>query len=397
MKTLGLKGFTTILALIFILLAVPAHAGKFKEVKQMIMGKEYRIENAVKDGKEGCWVYWGKDKVWWEPKPWHTSKLREIGPAYYDTWAQSGLKFPWDDALAEREKYNVDQVVIRGINGINLAFGTPDYTDEWSSPILSPKGKMRTKKALEWSKSLVYHDYKGKYPQKDGVLVHKYAYVMTYPEDVAGMSGIDLQYSGKKDDDIWFYLPSVRKVRRMSAGSRQDFYPGGVSRNEDVYLTKPVHKYKILRTELLADHSAELFDYGKGMAGYDRIIKPGKGQGILDGVGTPCWVVEVTLPEDWYCAKQIRWYDMKTTDQFMEYSYDKNGRKIRILGEQMGIPDEDKPLNCLWQGAPVEDYNTGYKSTIVWEKAHFVNAGVPDETFAEPFLLKEVKRAFWWR
>jgi len=232
MKSVGLKGVTTILALIFILLAAPAYAGKFKEVKQMIMDKEYRIENAIKDGKEGCWVYWGKDKVWWEPKPWHTSKLREIGLAYYDIWTPPGLNFPWDDSLEVREKYNADQVAIRGINGINLAFGCPDYTDEFVSSILSPKGKLRVKKMLEWSRSLVYYDYGGKYPQEDGLLVHKYTWVMSYPEDVAGMAGVDLQYSGKKEDDIWFYLPSVRKVRRKSkrifGGDRRESLKGAI-------------------------------------------------------------------------------------------------------------------------------------------------------------------------
>jgi len=87
---------------------------------------------------------------------------------------------------------------------------------------------------------------------------------------------------------------------------------------------------------------------------------------------------------------------MKTTQFFVEYAYDKVGRKIRILGEGMGIPDEEKPLECLWQSFLVEDYNTGYKSNGIWVEAHF-DIGVPEENFAESFCLKEVKRLFWWR
>lgn len=393
--------FKAILSLFFVLtsfLFLPSvYAGRFKEVKQVIMGKEYRIENAVKDGKEGCWVYWGEEKVWWEPKPWHTAKLKEIGPAYYDIWTQPGLNFPWDDPMEAREKYTVDQVVIRGINAINLALGCPDVVNYYAGGIRSPRGKVRTKKGLEWYRSNVYHDYGGKYPKEEGKLVRRYTWSAVYPEDISGMSGINWSYSGKKEDDIWFYLPSVRKVRRMSVGSRQDFFLGTAGRNEDVFLTKPIHKYKIIRTELLSEHSEELFEYGKGLPGYDILVTPGKGHGLLDGVGTPCWVVEVTLPEDWYCAKQIRWYDIKTTDFFVEYSYDKKGRKIRILGEQMGTPDEEKPLHCLWQGFLVVDYDTGYRSNVNWQKSSIGEVEIPEETFDKFFCLKEVKTRFWWK
>jgi len=362
----------------------------------MIMDKEYRVENATKDGKEGCWVYWGKeDKVWWEPKPWHTKKLKEIGPAYYDTWTQPDLPFPWNDSLEERRKYSADQVMLRGLYGLlSKGLGIPSFTDSWISCLVSPKGKCRRKDANEWAVSKVYTTYGGKYPEEEGKLVSMYSYVMAYPEDVAGMSGINWTYSGKKEDEIWFYLPSVRKVRRMSAGSRQDFFPGAVNRNEDVYLTKPIHKYKILRTELLKDQSAELYDYGKGMPGYDLIVKK---TGLLDHIGTPCWVVEVTLPADWWCAKQIQWLDMKTTSLSVDRSYDEKGRLIRLQSHQLGAPENIKePWYIMWQGCPVIDLTTGYKGNLIWKNS-YLGEEIPEEGFAESFCLKEVSRLFWWK
>ena len=181
----------------------------FTLAQSIYKGKEYRIENAVKDGKEGCWVYWGKeDKVWWEPKPWHTAKLKEIGPAYYDIWTQPGLNFPWNDPLKEREKYTVDQVVVRGINAINMSLGCPDYADKFVGSLLSPKGKLRVKHGCEWNRSNIYYDYGGKYPEGEGKLKRKYAWEMTYPEDVSGMGGINYSffYSSSMGHCFYHYI-----------------------------------------------------------------------------------------------------------------------------------------------------------------------------------------------
>jgi len=390
------RGIATLLALIFILslflLSPSVYAGSFKEIKQMIMGKEYRIENAIKDGKEGCWVYWGEDKVWWEPKPWQQKLLKEEGLAFYDRWIKPGLPYPYELSLEERGKLSGFEVVDRATPATVFGDFRTDSITAWTPQTFSPRGKVRVKKGMEFLKSnrLNYKDFNLEKFRAEGKLRRKYSYFMTYPEDVKGMGGIMYSYYGPKEDDIWFYLPSVRKVRRMSVGSRQDFFPGSVCRNEDVSLLKQIHNYRILRTEIFKDPGPESWGFGNHPSEME-IERCG-------GIGTPCYVVECTPCEkDWWFAKQIKWVDIKSNYMYFEYSYDQTGQLIRSFTTAMALPFPEKfPWMPNWQFWGAYDYTTGYKSTIPMTECYF-ETGFPESVFATGVLLKEPGTLFFWR
>ena len=392
----GVKTFlvlSLIMSFLSVCLSFPAlSSGQEKgEVKQMIFGKEYRVEKGVKEGKEGYWCYWGEDKAWWEFKPWYLDSLKEKGPLCYDLYTQPGLPFPFDGTLKEREKWKGFHWAMRGIMLASGCQMMDDYCDEGRVALISPKGRIRAKKYFEWNLNYISTRHNGHWPlDKPNELIRKYAYEYREPEDVSGLGSITWTYSGpKKEDENWYYSPSVRKVRRLSTGARQDFFPGSVGRNEDVYLTKPVHEYKILRTELHKDPGSEYYGYGNS----ETELKVKR----MDGIGEPCVVVEVTLPEGWYCAKQIRWYGIKSTGCWREDAYDKKGRLIRHFAPTMSTPpNPPEPWYINWQGWWFHDLNTGYKTNMVWLDWR-TEPGVSEQTFDEGFLLREVSRMIWWR
>lgn len=393
-RRLELKTFLFLILFLFLLLPLFSFAQEKGEIKQVIFDKEYRVEKGTKEGKEGYWCYWGEDKAWWEPKPWYLKELNEQGPILYQRWTKPGLVWPWDATLEEREKWTGYDWALRGPNlasGLQHMIG---YCDIGQGILISPEGRERAKRYLEYNIAFVKRQYGGHLPQEEGKLLRKYAFVYTTPEDIKGLGMVMISYSGKKEDDNWFYSPSVRKVRRMSTGARQDFFPGTCHRNEDIYITKPIHEYKIVRTELFKDPGSEVYGFGSSK----RELDPGCIR--MDGIGSPCVVVEVTLPKGWYCDKQIRWYNI-LTGGFCNYelSYDKKGRLIRTFAPHMTLHHPEKyPIDVTWSTWCVHDLLTGYKSIFpVPDEDFHENVDVPESTFTESFLLKEASVLFWWR
>jgi hypothetical protein len=270
----------SLILILFILLAKVCVAQEKNVLKEMIWGKEYKIEKSDK----GYWVYWGDEKYFWEPKPWQQKELAAQGPAYYNIWAAPKLPYPWDLTLEEREKLNGKEFMMRGNEAIGNYFEmNHDKLDTFMTVLFAPDGTQRMHKGIEFWRPLVY--LYGGYPKEEGKILKKYVYIENYPEDVRGLAGLDIEYSGAKEDDSYLYLPSVRKVRRMSIGNRQDFFPGVIMRNEDFFLWKPIHNYKKIRTELLKNIGEKEYQFCLNPEANHNVFR---GCEMLDGLGEPC-------------------------------------------------------------------------------------------------------------
>ena len=70
------------------------------------------------------------------------------------------------------------------------------------------------------------------------------------PSDIKGMSTLLIEHKSS-DDDIWVYLPSMKKVRRLSVNSKRDSFLGTDLSNGDVIGHKPNGwKHVFLREEI---------------------------------------------------------------------------------------------------------------------------------------------------
>jgi len=360
--------------------------------KQMIDGKEYRVEKA----EGGYWAYWGEDKVFWEPKPYYPKGLKEKGPAYFDMWLQPNLPRPFELSLAERDKLeDAREIMWRNLIDVIFAASSVDaITEDFWTLLYSPGGGTRRKKGHEWIKSY-YLDPEALSPEDRGKVTRKYLWILSEPEDVSGMGGLGITYFGEKGDDLWFYLPATRKVRRMAVGSRQDFFPGTIHRYEDYTLPKPIHNYKIVNKELFKNPGPKFLGFGNPIdtkhKDHMQIERP-------VGIGEPCWVIESTpYREKWWFAKRLHFIGMKSLSLWHELAYDKTGRLIRGYQMAQSLCDPEMfPASYYWQTGPAQDFLTGYSCTSYVGKGHF-NTGYPEEVFSTRVLLMEPKDVFFWK
>ncbi|RJP17360.1 MAG: DUF1329 domain-containing protein [Deltaproteobacteria bacterium] len=66
----------------------------------------------------------------------------------------------------------------------------------------------------------------GTIPNPDKVEL-KEILAFTYPEDIAGLALLTVRYQdGTKADDAWMYIPTIRRIRRISTAQRSDTFGG---------------------------------------------------------------------------------------------------------------------------------------------------------------------------
>lgn len=125
------------------------------------------------------------------------------------------------------------------------------------------------------------------------------------PADVKGTSFLTWDYDEiEKDDDKWLYMPALRRVRRISGSSNNDYFMG---------------------TDFTYD------DMGDRNVDEDRhtLLREEKADGI------DCWVVEsVPLGEDELYTKKILWVRKDALVTIKTEYFDKNGlmKIFRVTG-----------------------------------------------------------------
>ena len=114
---------------------------------------------------------------------------------------------------------NADEIV----NKINAVNDGEHVTRNLTMTMTDKRGKVRVRETL------AYRKYYG--DEKRTILFYK------KPTNVKGTSFLTYDYPvANKDDDQWLYLPALRKVRRISASDRGDYFLGTDFTYEDIKL-----------------------------------------------------------------------------------------------------------------------------------------------------------------
>lgn len=96
------------------------------------------------------------------------------------------------------------------------------------------------------------------------------------PADVKNTSFMNYSYDDDRDDDQWLYLPALKKVKRISGGSKDDYFMGSDFTYEDMEKRSPSKdNHKLLKTETLN--------------------------------GKECYVIESTPKEEGQYSKRVAW------------------------------------------------------------------------------------------
>ena len=173
------------------------------------------------------------------------------------------------------------------------------------------------------------------------------------PADVKGTKTLLIEHSNA-EDDIWIYLPAMKKVRRLVASNKRDSFVGTDFSYGDVI----GHKVTDWSHKLIKEEKAD---------------------------GKDCYVIE-SLPKNHGVeeisgySKRISWVDKESWVAVRVDIYDTNRELLKKITSE-DIREVD-PLNHKWQAMKQTSANvqTGH-STILEFKNFKANVGVGDNVF----------------
>jgi len=192
----------------------------------------------------------------------------------------------------------------------------------------------------------------------DGGKTEKRVYRFVSPADVQGTSILVFDYEAKPDD-VWIYLPALRKTRRVVSSQKAQSFMGSE------------FSYGDLNIPALDD-----FDY--------KLVKE---EAVK---GEPCWVIDLTpkskdvADSDGY-SKKTYWVSKDKYTVVRGLYYDKDGKLLKeLVAENIKLLD---PKNKRYRAMHMEMINkqNGRKSVFESSKIAF-SPNTKDEYFTTAYL-----------
>jgi hypothetical protein len=175
---------------------------------------------------------------------------------------------------------------------------------------------------------------------------------IVWPADQKGIALLTWGHR-TKDDDQWLYLPSIKRVKRISARGRSGSFLGSEFAYED----------------LISPWEADKYTYK-----YIRDQAVGKFQ---------TWVVErYPKDRDSGYSKEVVWFDKGYLSALRIDYYDRKGKLLKVASFK-----DYKKYAGKWRADRVEMENkqTGKKSTFSWKKRE-LGKSLPEDLFTPEAL-----------
>jgi hypothetical protein len=206
--------------------------------------------------------------------------------------------------------------------------------------------------------------------RKSDDIAYKDLVIFTSPQ-VRGLGTLTWTYMNpKRQQDSWLWVPSLKKIRKISAGNSADSFLGADFTNEDIITrTFEDESYKLIREENFKGYTCE-FD---------------KKTYFKD---TPCFVIEAQPKRSpWYYSKRVLWVDKNTGAGIYEEKYDSTGRMFMTLFKEYviyNVNGKEYPLQVILEG---KDLRTGHRTVIVNSDIK-IDQGFSEELFTERALMQ---------
>ena len=114
--------------------------------------------------------------------------------------------------------------------------------------LINDKGQMRERKSTTVSKL-----------QSNGI-DSKLLVKFETPADIKGTGFLQVEHSDT-DDDLWIYLPALKKSRRLVANNKKDSFVGSDFSYGDILLPKvDLYRHTLLRTETIDAHDCYVIE-----------------------------------------------------------------------------------------------------------------------------------------
>jgi hypothetical protein len=182
-----------------------------------------------------------------------------------------------------------------------------------------------------------------------------------FPGDVQGTGYLQIQHY-EDDDDMWIYLPALKKVRRLVANNKKDSFVGSDFSYGDILLpVVDTYRHQFLRSE------------------------------IVDG--EECYVVESMpaseqIKKDYGYSKWVAWVRKSNFMEKKAEYYDGSGR---LLKTQMvpAVKEVDAKVHKWWAvRREVINHQTGHRTTLIFDVLDATQV-VSDDFFTTRYLERE--------
>lgn len=199
--------------------------------------------------------------------------------------------------------------------------------------LINSSGKKRVREVTAYSK-----DYGNE---------EKTVMVFLLPADVKGVGYLSFSYDdASKSDDRWLYMPALKKAKRISGSSSQDYFMGTDFTYDDM-------------------SGRKVDDYKHSLLGEEKIDSK------------DCWKIESVPVKKSMYSKYVSWIDKESLLNIKAEFYDEQGSILKVLTVS-GIEKKDG----FWTGNKMEMNNLQKKhKTLIEILKHEFNKEIPDSYF----------------
>lgn len=210
-----------------------------------------------------------------------------------------------------------------------------DTQGELTMVLINKQGEQRVRKLKQYIKD-------------DGQTEKKIMFFIS-PADVKNTSFMNWSYSSGKSDDQWIYLPALKKTKRISSESKNDYFMGSDFTYDDLGDRHPkMDNHSLLREETID--------------------------------GKACYVIESTpVDKSYMYAKTITWVMKDNFIGLKREFYDKNNKLLKTLSIE-----KYENVNGFWTILRTKMANVQKNHQTSMEFANVkINEGIPDAKFTE--------------
>jgi len=202
----------------------------------------------------------------------------------------------------------------------------------------------------------------------DGI-AYKDLTVFTGPAQVKGLANLAWSYiNPDRDQDVWLWLPSLKRIRKVSASQADDSFLGADFTVEDISTRRfEDETYKLVKEENFTGYTSDFMKK-------------------TYSVNTPCFVIEATPKRaNWYYSRRLVWIDKNYGVNIYEEKYDANGKKFMTLFrgyEIFNVDGKEYPIQMFLEG---KDLRSGHCTDIINETVK-IDQGLSEDLFTERAL-----------
>lgn len=207
--------------------------------------------------------------------------------------------------------------------------------------------------------------------RKEDDIDYKDVTMFTGPTFVKGLGILSWTYMEYgRDPDQWLWIPSLKKIRKVSAASGDDSFLGSDFTTEEITTRKfDDETYKLLGEEKFKGYTAEF-------------------NGQVYFKDRDCFVVEAYPKRDpWYYSKRVVWIDKAAGGDIYQEIYDPAGKMYKIILKNYEIKKvngRDYPTQALLE---TKDLHTGHRTVIEMKDIKF-DQGQEESNFSERILRR---------